>query len=499
MSDEFMQLNSSSSSSSGSSSINFTDDTLDTNNTILNYAENIGDILVFYYTPVIVFVGIIGNILSVLVFFRTKLRKLSSSYYLAALGMSDSCFLVLAFISWLNFAEIHIIHHNVTCQLFFYLQGVCSFLSVWYVVAFTVERFIAVLYPLKRQSMCTVRRAVIVLCGLTVLALFFCAPLLFFVQPVYHAESNMTLCDIGEDYRHPMKVFNYIDTVLVFVIPFTGIVVLNSITGYTVWKVAGVRRSMTLHRNRKSNLKDSSGGAAKTTVIQQRCIHPNGQNSIRMTTKRKSVTTTTSTSSAAKNGRSHRSNSATSSQMKVTKMLLLVSSVFVLLNLPSYLVRVMAYIETEPSETQSASKITIILQYYCWLFFITNFGINFVLYCMSGQNFRKAVISMFSKRIQKRQQQADCDRTQVTVVTEYNPVVRPSRTFSTYRNNNRTASVRNASITTTAATVNAADGISINRHLNVLTNNNFTEFNSLACNSDESALCSPWIEMSEVP
>lgn len=43
--------------------------------------------------------------------------------------------------------------------------------------------------------------------------------------------------------------------------------------------------------------------------------------------------------------------------------------------------------QTEP-ETQSASKITIILQYYCWLFFITNFGINFVLYCMSGQNFR---------------------------------------------------------------------------------------------------------------
>lgn len=44
-------------------------------------------------------------------------------------------------------------------------------------------------------------------------------------------------------------------------------------------------------------------------------------------------------------GRCHRTGSATSSQMKVTKMLLLVSSVFVLLNLPSYLMRVMAYIE----------------------------------------------------------------------------------------------------------------------------------------------------------
>lgn len=181
-------------------SINF-NDSHDSNNTILNYAESIGDILVFYYTPTIVFVGIIGNILSVLVFFRTKLRKLSSSYYLAALGMSDTCFLVLSFITWLNFADINLTNHNVACQLYYYLQGVCSFLSVWYVVAFTVERFIAVLYPLKRQSMCTVRRAVIVLCGLTVAALIFSAPLLYLFRPVYHAENNVTVCDVVEEYK----------------------------------------------------------------------------------------------------------------------------------------------------------------------------------------------------------------------------------------------------------------------------------------------------------
>uniref|UniRef100_A0A336LWA2 CSON006534 protein n=1 Tax=Culicoides sonorensis TaxID=179676 RepID=A0A336LWA2_CULSO len=472
-----------------------------TNNTILNYAENIGDILVFYYTPTIVFVGIIGNILSVLVFFRTKLRKLSSSYYLAALGMSDTCFLILSFITWLNFADINLTNHNVACQLYYYLQGVCSFLSVWYVVAFTVERFIAVLYPLKRQSMCTVRRAVIVLCGLTVAALAFSAPLLYLFRPVYHPEANVTVCDVVEEFKNHMKIFNYVDTIMVFLIPFTSIVILNSITGYTVWKVAGVRRSMTLQR-KKPNLKDPS---TKTTVIQQRCIHPNGQNSIRLS-KTKKVTTATNN----KNGRCHRTGSATSSQMKVTKMLLLVSSVFVLLNLPSYLMRVMAYIETEP-ETQSPSKITIILQYYCWLFFITNFGINFVLYCLCGQNFRKAVISMFSKRIQSRQQQAECG-TQVTV-TEY---IRNTRTLSTYRNNNRHSSsntfalqvptslpsTTSPSPTFISSTNKSFDGISINQHHN-RNNYNFNTSTLVSCNintttSEESVLCSSWIEMTEI-
>lgn len=169
--------------------------------TILDYAENIGDILVFYYTPTIVFVGIIGNILSVLVFFRTKLKKLSSSYYLAALGISDTAFLILVFMNWLNFADLNLINRDFICQLYSFLQGVCSFLSVWYVVAFTVERFIAVLYPLKRQSMCTVRRAVIVLSCLTLSGCIFSVPLIYFFSPVYHDGNNTTYCDVVEEYK----------------------------------------------------------------------------------------------------------------------------------------------------------------------------------------------------------------------------------------------------------------------------------------------------------
>ncbi|KNC21523.1 hypothetical protein FF38_07642 [Lucilia cuprina] len=50
-------------------------------------------------------------------------------------------------------------------------------------------------------------------------------------------------------------------------------------------------------------------------------------------------------------------------------------------------------------DTQSSTneKTTVVLQYIFQLLFITNFGINFVLYCVSGQNFRKAVLSLFRK------------------------------------------------------------------------------------------------------
>ncbi|XP_055704123.1 pyrokinin-1 receptor isoform X2 [Phlebotomus papatasi] len=360
------------------------------NSMILNIAEGISDFLITYYTPILVFTGSIGNMLSILVFCKTKLRKLSSSYYLAALGVSDTLFLVGLFISWLNFVDVNLTNRNFFCQSFIYLSGLCSFLSVWFVVAFTVERFIAVLYPLKRQTMCTVKRAKIVLCGLTVLGCIHSAPFILFSSPQFSERLNATICDVREEYKEHMTIFNYIDTIIVFVVPFTAIVILNSFTGFTVWKVAGVRRSMTIQKRQGSS---SLHDFRKTHPNHQHCTHPNGHNSVNLSLHQQ---------------RSTKQRVANSSQIKVTKMLLMVSTVFVCLNLPSYAMRVRAYIETQPTKT------TLVIQYYCWLFFITNFGINFALYCVSGQNFRKALVGMF-KRVSHHRQDGT---TQVTV-SEY--------------------------------------------------------------------------------
>lgn len=172
----------------------------------LTLAFFIGDVLTHYYTPGLVLVGSIGNILSVLVFFKTKLRKLSSSFYLAALGISDTCFLIGAFISWLNYVNIKIYNQEYYCQFFTYFSGLCSFLSVWFVVAFTVERFIAVLYPLKRQTMCTVRRAKIVLCCLIVLGAIISTPYLIYSAPIFSEGMNDYVCDVREEFR--VSTFN---------------------------------------------------------------------------------------------------------------------------------------------------------------------------------------------------------------------------------------------------------------------------------------------------
>ena len=88
--------------------------------------------------------GFEGNLISFLVFICTPIRQLSSSVYLAGLALSDSGFLLQLFVTWLGYVRVFLVHQNIWCQTVVYVTYVCSFLSVWLVVAFTFERYIAV-------------------------------------------------------------------------------------------------------------------------------------------------------------------------------------------------------------------------------------------------------------------------------------------------------------------------------------------------------------------
>ncbi|XP_046667652.1 thyrotropin-releasing hormone receptor-like isoform X2 [Homalodisca vitripennis] len=333
-----------------------------------------------YYTPLLVCLGTVGNTLSVFVFFATKLRKSSSSYYLSALAISDTGFLIALFVSWLNLIDVNLFNMPGICQLTVYLTQVCSFLSVWFVVAFTVERFIAVRYPLKRPSMCTVTRAKMVLSVLTLFTLSMCSPYLFISAPQWRPDpdSNSTLlvCSLVDHWMDLATTLNYIDFVVTLLIPFCLIVVLNTLISKTVWRLARVRRSMTNSGKTDTPVGFSVGpGSVKRPILAR-----------------------------------SQSKQSSSSQTKVTEMLLVVSSVFICLNLPSYAIRVWIFV-TEAIQTETVNEV-VILQHYFNLLFNTNFGINFALYCVSGQNFRRALVTLFCPRFRKRQ-----DNTQVTGTT----------------------------------------------------------------------------------
>lgn len=259
-----------------------------------SFALTLASVLNLYYTPLLVALGSIGNLLSVFVFYRSKLRLQSTSQYLSALALSDTVFLLQLLPPWLNAVHITgLFHREGFCQIFVYISYVtCSF-SAWLVVAFTIERFVAVLYPLRRNAVCTLRRARYVIAGIALGSLLLNVPVLRFAIPTTND------CNIDYEYLVHAARFNLVDTAVSFTVPLAVIIVLNT------WIMIGVCR---LERARQQLIKAEQ----RLEVLGNRA-------------------------------RPVRQLGCPRSQQRVTRMLLIVSSVFVCFNLPAYTMRIVAY------------------------------------------------------------------------------------------------------------------------------------------------------------
>lgn len=132
----------------------------------------LGELLYAFVTPFILVVGLVGNFVSLKVFSFPQLRKLSASMYLTAISVSDSLVLVtFVLLDWLNRGlplwpgshRVQVINTHGVCQSFLFASYTFRFVSVWLIVLFTIERYIAVCRPFHRRLICTktfARRAI---------------------------------------------------------------------------------------------------------------------------------------------------------------------------------------------------------------------------------------------------------------------------------------------------------------------------------------------------
>lgn len=211
------------------------------------------DIFYWYYVPFLSLCGIIGNMLSYLVFLNTYLKMRSSSYYLAALSAADFGFLASISVVWVNNKlDIPVFNQDGWCQFMIYISSVCSFLSVWLIVAFTVERFIAVQYPLHRPRVCTISRAkciVTILLGVSLLTHSYT----FFTAGVIHTAEG-DVCELRETYHEMMRVINIVDTLVTLIIPVGLIIIMNAMIAKNLFQFS---KHFRRHNGPSSNRSDT--------------------------------------------------------------------------------------------------------------------------------------------------------------------------------------------------------------------------------------------------
>ncbi len=324
--------------------------------------------------PLQVLVGVIWNILAVVVFTQSDIRQLQVRLYLTALAVVDTGYLFSLFVVWVDAVGWPIFHTSGWCQLVVFLSYTCSFLSAWFVVAVTADRYLSVCFPCHRPQICRPLYSRLVILGLCLFSalLFLCT---FWTTRVITVpgDSPYTACMPVNDYRHLHLALTLVDTLTSWLIPCVVVVVLNALI------LRAITRGLYSHRLQTTDHTNPSVATGHPKCGMRDCtLHH-----------------------ARPNGGHHR-NAYGQAQANMTRMLLWVTSIYFVLVLPSYAMRlrllILSFLALYGMPRAEQETREMLIQELCQLLYYSSFVINFALYNLCNAEFRTATVRLCRTR-----------------------------------------------------------------------------------------------------
>ena len=267
--------------------------------------------------PVLIPLGLAGNILSFLVMIMPKNRKMSTCIYMAAISINDSILLCFDIHVWFVVAVNKRKWNEWKCKSNAYFAYLCLQTATYLILAMTIDKYIAIQWPHKSTWYSSPTRAKVIISIVIISVAMYNLPHFFITAVVtgncygYSAKGFLT------------KVYSWFTIIINAVIPFTMLIHMN----YVIVKT--VRNSRKIDERQKA---------------------------------------------------------MKSAENQLTTMLLLVTTLFLILLFPTY-VRFI-YAAFVSSDTPSKYAASIFIFEISYKLYVTNSGINFFLYCVSGQKLR---------------------------------------------------------------------------------------------------------------
>jgi len=316
--------------------------------------------ILLYIPPVLLVIGTFGNLFSFVILLKNT-RKASTYSYLSVLAIVDILVLYIGLFNlWIAQFLINVKEmHRFVCKTATFLGYTCSEISVWLIVAVTIERTIVVLFPLKAPRVCNTKYARITITSIIIL--FASVNLHFFwsvgLEYTHGNETTVVECKARENYTQLVEqIWPWVDAAMYSFSPFVVIFVLNLII---ILNVISARK-------------------ARLMLRQQ--------------------------SSLARPGRHKHSQEHGEMSRRITFMLLAVSFTFLITTLPKNIYIIYTSfnkaqdIELEIESLLKRKLIDTIAE----MLMYTNHSINFFLYCATGKKFRGQVRALVCACATKR-------------------------------------------------------------------------------------------------
>ena len=290
-----------------------------------------------YWFPVLVPIGLIGNTLSFLVMIKPNNRKVSTCIYMAGISVNDNLTMSVSFYYWLVMV---VKIYGLTlweCKIATYFVNIFLKCSTYQVLAMTFDKYFAIKWPHRAATYSIPRRTKIIL-----LCIYLCA----FIYNVPHLLITSLVGDFCFSYvvgGLVAEVFSWTTFLVNGIIPFSLLIHMNFVIVQTVRRSQKMFGSITNIATIES-VSDGNIG----TIKRQRTMK--------------------------------------SAENQLTVMLLLVTMLFLILLLPTYI----RFIYSSLLEMDTPSKYagSMLFSQVTHKLYITKNGINFFLYCISGKKFR---------------------------------------------------------------------------------------------------------------
>jgi len=179
---------------------------------------------------VISIAALIGNVLVVLTFIKTPSLRISTNYYIVNMAVSD---LLAALFNWPLYAAEGMLTPKVfisgtsassVCKLEMYLRAVSQSVSVLSLVLIALDRFVAIVFPLKRIIM-KMKIRVIFLSLTWLIPMSYGLPQAIFTDII--KVGGQTFCRFMMS-DGPRTIFNGVGFILIYLVPLITIIMLYS-------------------------------------------------------------------------------------------------------------------------------------------------------------------------------------------------------------------------------------------------------------------------------
>ncbi|KAK7114515.1 hypothetical protein V1264_000569 [Littorina saxatilis] len=333
--------------------------------------------LMLYVPPVLIVLGTFGNVFSFIIMRRRAMLKVSSYHYLASLAVADSLVLYIGLLRlWLGEVTGSDFHNSADwiCKLTISLGYTASDLSVWLIIAVTVERYIVVCFPLRASAMINTNRAKKVI-GFLVLLMFTINLHFFWTVEIVERQpvdgNNVSNCEAAPHHQQLVNaVWPWVDACIYSFVPFIVILVLNILIVIEVIEARAHRLRMQStsehHYHRQASRFRGTAGSSFS-------LHNVDIGSCRR---------------ACGPGEG----------MKLTIMLLTVSFAFLLTTLPMNIsLIVTAFWDHSNNDLRRVVQFKL-ANTVAELLMYLNHSMNFCLYCATGQKFRQQIVHLLRCR-----------------------------------------------------------------------------------------------------